>query len=239
MKCLILAGGFGTRLQPLIKDKPKPLLMVNKKPVITHLVDKIPEGMEIMVCTNKRFEADFIKWQSSLNRSVALCVEDALAEEEKLGAIGAVEFWVRKRNIQESLLIIAGDNCFEFSLQDFINTYDGENPLVAVRDVGDKEKAKQHGVIKLRRNRILEFCEKPAQPQSSIIAIACYILPATVLEYLPRYCSQKQDNLGDFIAYLVNKREIHAFVFSGAWFDIGSTDSYLEAQKDVGGEKQG
>lgn len=233
MRCLILAGGFGTRLHPFIKDKPKPLLMVDKKPVITHIVEKVPQGMEITVSTNKRFEADFIKWQKSLNRSIELFVEDALTEEEKLGAIASVEFLVRRKNIQEDLLTIAGDNYFDFSLHDFINTYDGKNPLVAVRDIGDKEKAKQHGVVELRRNRIVKFWEKPAQPQSSIIAIACYILPATVLEHLSQYCSQKRDNLGGFIAYLTSKSDIHAFVFPGSWLDMGSIDSYLEAQKEV------
>ena len=62
--------------------------MVNKKPVITHIVEKVPQRMEIIVSTNKRFETDFIKWQSSLNRSIELFVEDALTEEEKLRAIG-------------------------------------------------------------------------------------------------------------------------------------------------------
>jgi len=85
MRCLILAGGFGTRLHPFIKDKPKPLLVVDKKPVITHIVEKVPQSMEIIVSTNKRFEADFIKWQNSLNRSIELFVEDALREEEETG----------------------------------------------------------------------------------------------------------------------------------------------------------
>ncbi|MBL7119369.1 MAG: nucleotidyltransferase family protein [Dehalococcoidia bacterium] len=236
MRCLILAGGFATRLRPFNKDKPKPLLMVNKKPVITHIVEKVPQRMEITVSTNKRFEADFIKWQSSLNRSVELFVEDALTEEEKLGAIGSVEFLVRRRNIQEDLLIVAGDNYFDFSLHDFIDAYDGKNPLVAVRDIGDRDKAKQHGVVELRRNRVVRFWEKPAQPQFCTIAIACYILPATVLEHLSQYCSQKRDNLGDFIAYLVNKRDVYAFVFSGSWIDMGSVDLYLEAQKEVEGK---
>jgi glucose-1-phosphate thymidylyltransferase len=236
MRCLILAGGFGTRLHPLIKDKPKPLLAVDKKPVITHIVERVPQSMEIIVSTNKRFEADFMKWQNSLNRSIELFVEDALREEEKLGAIASVEFLVRRKDIQDDLLIIAGDNYFNFSLHDFINTYDGKNPLVAVRDIGDKEKAKQHGVVELRANRIVKFWEKPAQPQSSIIAIACYILPAPVLKHLSQYCTQKRDNLGGFIAYLTSKSDIHAFVFPGPWLDMGSIDSYLEAQKEVAGK---
>lgn len=172
MRCLILAGGFATRLRRFNEDKPKPLLMVNKEPTITHIVEKVPQRMEITVSTNKRFEADFMEWQSSLNRSVELFVEDALTEEEKLGAIGSVEFLVRSKNIQEDLLIIAGDNYFDFSLDDFINAYDGKSPLVAVRDAGDKDKAKQHGVVELRGNRIVRFWEKPSQPQSSTIATA-------------------------------------------------------------------
>ncbi|MFC1925253.1 sugar phosphate nucleotidyltransferase [Chloroflexota bacterium] len=233
MKCLILAGGFGTRLPSFIKDTPKPLFEVDKKHVITHIVEKVPQSIEIIVSTNKRFEADFIEWQSSLNRSIELFIEDAMTEQEKLGAVSSVELLVRKKGIQDDLLVIAGDNYFDFSLHDFIDAYDGKDPLVAVCDIGDKEKAKQHGVVELQGNRIVKFWEKPDQPQSTSIAIACYILPATAPGHLSQYCTQKRDNLGSFIAYLMSKSDIHAYIITGTWLDMGSIDSYLEAQKVV------
>jgi glucose-1-phosphate thymidylyltransferase len=233
MRCLVLAGGFGTRLHLLAKDKPKPLLVVDGRPVITQIVEKVPRGMDIVVSTNRRFETYFAKWQSTLGRAVDLFVEDALTEEEKLGAIGSVNFLVRERNIQEDLLVIAGDNHFGFSLHDFLNAYDGMNPLVAVCDIGNKDKARQFGVVEMLGNRIVALWEKPGRPVSSMIATACYILPATVFEHLGHYCTQKRDNLGGFIGYLLDKSNVQAYLFDGPWLDVGSPDPYPEKAREV------
>jgi glucose-1-phosphate thymidylyltransferase len=233
MKCLILAGGFANRMNGVVKNKPKPLLMFHGKPAISHIIERVPEGIEITVSTNKRFEVDFINWKDSLDRNIELFVEDARTEEEKLGAIKSIEFLINKKNIQEDLLVLAGDNYFRFSLHDFINTYDGINPLVAVCDIGDRQKAQRYGVVELQRNRIVSFCEKPEQPKSTIVAIACYILPATSFGSLSQYCNWERDNLGGFIAYLLNDRCVNAFEFTEPWIDIGHPESYLELQKEV------
>lgn len=223
MKCLILAGGFGTRLYPLAINKAKALLVFKGKPLLTHLVDKIPDDVDILVSTNRQFEADFHRWQKSTNRQAEICVEDAWTEEQKRGAVSSVSFWVNSKNITEDLLVIAGDNYFEFNLAEFIAAYRGKNVLVAVHNIGDRSKASQFGVVTLRRNRIVEFAEKPANPKSSLIATAIYLLPPRIFPFLSQYCSEeRRDNLGSFIAYLVDKDEVHAYTFGELWFDIGS-----------------
>ena len=58
MRCLILASGFGTQLYPLTPNKPKPLLDYEGKPLLTHLVAKIPETVDSSISTNRKFEAD-------------------------------------------------------------------------------------------------------------------------------------------------------------------------------------
>jgi glucose-1-phosphate thymidylyltransferase len=223
MKCLILAAGFGTRLYPLTVTKAKPLLEYKGKPLLTHIVDKIPQGMEILVSCNRKFEADFYQWQKGIDRQVEICIEDVWTEEQKKGAVGSLNFWIHSKNIAEDLLFIGGDNYFEFDLSKFIAAYDGKNALVAVYDIGDKNKATQFGVIRAVQNKIIEFEEKPAKPSSSLIATAIYILPPRLFPLLSRYCSEgKRDNLGAFIAYLVDKDEVHAYTFTELWLDIGS-----------------
>ena len=223
MKCLILAGGFGTRLYPLTVDRAKPLLEYKGKPIISHIVDKIPHNMEIMVNTNKKFEADFRKWQRSAGRRVEILVEETLSEDQKLGAVGSLCFWIENKRIVEDLLVIAGDNYFEFDLAKFIVSYDGMHALIAICDIGDKGKACQFGVVKLDGRRIVEFQEKPACPKSSLVATACYIFPPRVFPLLHQYCQQgKRDNLGNFIASLIGQEEVHAYAFTEHWIDIGS-----------------
>ena len=227
MKCLILAGGFGTRLYPLTITKAKSLLEYKGKPVLTHIVDKVPQGIDILVSTNRKFEADFHSWQSSIYRQVEICVENASTEEQKAGAVSSLKYWVDRKNITEDLLVIAGDNYFEFALSQFIAAYNGKDTIVAVYDIGDKSKASQFGAVSLYQNRIVEFIEKPAYPASSLIATAIYILPQRVFPILAKYCAEeKKDSLGSFISYLVNTDEVHASVFAESWLDVGSGAGY-------------
>jgi Nucleoside-diphosphate-sugar pyrophosphorylase involved in lipopolysaccharide biosynthesis/translation initiation factor 2B, gamma/epsilon subunits (eIF-2Bgamma/eIF-2Bepsilon) len=228
MKCLILAGGFGTRLYPLTLDRAKALLEYKGKPIISHIVEKVPQNIAIMVNTNKKFEADFHQWKQTVNRKVEILVEEVLLEDQKLGAVGSLNFWIENKQITEDLLVIAGDNYFEFDLAQFIASYDGKHTLVAIYDIGDKDKASQFGVVQLDGHRIAGFQEKPAKPKSSLVATACYILPPRIFPLLHQYCQQgKKDNLGSFIAYLIDRDEVHAYTFTEPWVDIGSVGNLI------------
>lgn len=229
MKCLILAGGFATRLYPLTISRAKALLEYKGKPIINHIVDNIPPNIDIMVSVNKKFESDFSLWQQGLDREVEILIEGALSEGQKLGAISSLSYWIESRSIGEDLLAIAGDNYFEFDLAQFIARYDNKHTLVAVYDIGDKDKASQFGVVQLEGHRIAEFQEKPASPESSLVATACYIFPRRIFPLLHQYCQQgKRDNLGSFIAYLIDRDEVHAYTFTEPWLDIGGIDNYIK-----------
>lgn len=174
MKNLILASGFGTRLYPLTITKSKVLLPFKGKPVISHVVDRIPQGIDILVNINKKFEADFRHWQNTIN---------------------------------------------------------GNNVSVAVYDIGDKSKATEFGVVRLEGDRIVEFDEKPVVPESSLVATACRIVPPRIFPILSEFCSEgKRDNLGNFIACLVDMDEVYAYTFTELWLDIGSIDTYSSMQ---------
>jgi len=223
MKCLILAGGFGTRLYPLTVSKAKALFDYQGKPLLSHLIEMAPRDMDILVSINKRFEADFQKWQQGTDRQVEFCLEETHNNEQKKGAVSALNLWINEKGINEDLLVIAGDNHFSFDLSHFIAAYNGKNTLVAVHDIGDRDKASHFGVVRLKGNKIAEIKEKPAAPGTSLVSTACYILPTRVFSYLNQYCSEgRRDNLGNFISYLVANDEVHAYVFKEKWFDIGT-----------------
>jgi glucose-1-phosphate thymidylyltransferase len=223
MRCLILAGGFGTRLYPLTIYKAKALLEYKGQPLLSHILDRVPGNIDILVSCNRKFEADFCRWQKSVARQVELCVEHVWTHEQKKGAVGSLEFWVSSQDISEDLLIIAGDNYFEFSLAEFISAYNGKNVLVAVYNIGDISKASRFGVVSLDGNRVVELQEKPAQPRSSLVSTGIYVFPPRIFPLLSRYCAEgKKDNLGSFIAYLMEKDEVHARIFTETWRDIGS-----------------
>lgn len=83
MKALILAGGYATRLMPVTKHIPKPLLPVNGKPIINHIieeVDKLDSVDEIIISTNKKFENHFNFWKRGIktNKPLDIVVELSL-----------------------------------------------------------------------------------------------------------------------------------------------------------------
>jgi glucose-1-phosphate thymidylyltransferase len=226
MKCLILAGGFGTRLYPLIANKSKALLEYKGKPLLSHLVDKVPRNIDVLVSTNLKYEADFRRWQQGIDREIDLCIEAIWSEKQKKGAVSSLNFWVNTKNISQDLLVLAGDNYFEFDLSQFIAAYDGKTTLVAVHDIGDRSRAGQFGVVRLDGDRLSGLEEKPTKPASSLIATACYIFPPSVFPILGQYCSGgKRDNLGSFISHLIETDRVHGYLFSEPWFDIGSNYS--------------
>ena len=172
MKCLVLAGGFGTRLS--LNNRAKALLEYKDKPLLTHIVEKLPEGIPILISINRRFESDFYQWQEKhRDRGIEILVESARSEEEKLGAVSALNFWIGQKGVTEDLMVIGGDNYFGFNLSEFITAYDGKNPLVAVYDIREISRASQFGVVRLDGNRIVELQEKPTTPKSGLVSTAC------------------------------------------------------------------
>ncbi len=232
MKVLILAGGFATRLWPLSEEQAKPLLFVGQKPLISHIVEKIPEDMEIIVSTNKKFEGAFKEWRGIYpERNIRIFIEDSQNEGQKLGAVGAINYAIENRPINEDLLIIAGDNLFDFEIADFLAQYQGK-PIIAAYDIGDLQKAKRFGVLEVKNGRLVNFVEKPEAPPSSLVSTLCYIFPPDIFPDIKELTQQKRDNAGELIEYLLSLgKEVQVYKFEGKWFDIGSFEAYLEAHK--------
>lgn len=238
MKVIILAGGYAKRLWPLTKNKPKQLLSVGGRPMIEYIMEKIETQEEIdkiIISTNKKFEKSFKKWmiEYKSTKDISLVIEPTLSQENKLGSVGALGYLIEEKNIDKELMVIGGDNLFEFDLKDLINYYrkkDGD--IVALYDLKSIQKARNYGVAKIDKEmRIIDFVEKPENPPSTLVSTACYILSPegvrSILTYLDK--GENPDAIGFFIKWLIKRERVFGFVFSGRWFDIGSLESLKEA----------
>ena len=126
MKALILAAGYATRLYPLTKEYPKPLLAVGRRPIIDYIIDKLEkiESIdEIIIVTNSKFISIFKRWKAALKTKKELTLVDDKSQNhaDRRGAIGDLNFVVHKKRIEEDLLVIGGDNLFEGELKDFLS----------------------------------------------------------------------------------------------------------------------
>lgn len=240
MKAVILAGGFAKRMWPLTKDMPKHLLPVAGRPMLDYVIAKLEvlSAVEkLYVSTNAKFIDKFEEFLNKRNtrKDIALFIEDSHSEKEKLGSVGALGYMIRKCGIDDELLVIGGDNIFDFDLADFFNYFQlkGTN-AVALYDLKSKAKARLFGVVDLSPDgKIINFQEKPREPQSTIVSTACYAFTRKGVRNILRYLSEGNDpdKMGHFVEWLCRNDEVYGFVFDGIWFDIGSFESYNKANE--------
>lgn len=239
MKALILAAGYGLRLKPLTNSTPKPLLEIAGKPVLEHLLEKLKkakEVQEILIVTNHRFYDSFRIWLNhyTSSQTIRLIDDGTLSNDDRLGAVGDINFVLREEDLNDDLLVIAGDNLFGFSLPAFIDFFRSRGKTtVAFHDLKNLEKVrKKFGVGTLEGSKLLTFEEKPVQPKSSLASTACYLFSRDDLKHIEKSITLgKADNPGDLVKYLLKESEVHGFVFNQQWFDIGSPESLEEARK--------
>ena len=241
MKALILAAGYATRIYPLTKQYPKPLLTVKGKPIINYIIDKlksVSEVNEIYIVTNSKFILNFRKWAKSIKCLKKITLVDDLTKNNKdrLGAIGDMNFVIKKLKIKDDLLVIGGDNLFNGSLKGFLD-FSGKNSLAAsigLYKLKQKKDACRYGVVKLdNRKKVINFQEKPEKPESNIVAMCLYYIPKNYLDLIDEYVrtkNKKVDATGSYISWLKEKRDVYGYVFSGWWFDIGDYKYLNEAK---------
>ncbi len=230
MNVIILAAGYATRLYPLTLDTPKPLLKVGGKAILEHILDKVEEVKtvsEVFVITNDKFYSHFMDWKKSYGGALAVSVlnDETLSNEDRLGAVGDIDFVLQTQKIDDDVLVIAGDNLFGFSLKRFVDFFRLEkSSVVALRDLEDVEKVrKTFGVALLDGTRIVDFEEKPVVPKSTLASTACYLFSRGDLQMIPQLRREgKADNSGDLVTWLVNHSCVRGFVFSEHWFDVGT-----------------
>ncbi|WP_435073499.1 sugar phosphate nucleotidyltransferase [Halorubrum sp. HHNYT27] len=236
MKAVVLAGGYATRLWPITEHRPKMFLPIGKNTVIDEIFEDFEADDrvdEVFVSTNERFADTFEEYLAdSPFQKPTLSVEETVEEDEKFGVVGALEQLVDREGVDDDLIVVAGDNLISFDLGEFADFFEAKGtPTLAAYDVEDRERAKSYGLVELDGDEVVNFQEKPDDPKSTLVSIACYAFPAETLPDLSTYLSDgnNPDEPGWFLQWLQGRGPVHAFTFDGAWFDIGTADSYLDA----------
>ncbi len=234
MEAVVLAGGFATRLWPITRYRPKMLLPVGETTVIDRLLTDLEDDDRvetIYLSTNEAFADVFREHidEQGYEKTV-LSVEDTSDEDEKFGVVGALAQLVEREDVDDDLFVIGGDNLIGFDPSEFLDYFEEKGTAaLAAYDVGSREKAKSYGLVELEDERVVDFQEKPDDPKSTLVSIACYAFPADSVrfgEYLTG--DNNPDEPGWFIDWLQEREDVHAFTFEDIWFDIGTPESYLE-----------
>jgi glucose-1-phosphate thymidylyltransferase len=246
MKCVILCAGYAVRLYPLTRDKPKPLLPVGGRPLLERILDRIlpvPEIERICIVSNHRFVPHFWHWlrdyQAAQAPRAAIDIFDdmTVSNEDRLGAIGDIQFVIQHARIDDDLLVVAGDNLLMFDVGEFVAYGKQKGLAIAVKDVKSRELAKLYGVVTLDRDgQLRDFEEKPPAPASTLISIGLYYFAREHVPLLKQYLDEghNKDQPGNYIQWLHQQKPTYGFTIKGQWFDIGNIDSYNKANEAFG-----
>lgn len=235
MICCILAAGYATRLYPLTKNFPKPLLAVNGKPIIDWLVDDVDAACGVrgfIVVTNHRYIGHFEKWarEKRLSAPLKLIDDGTLSNETRLGAVRDVQLAIDILKTPDDLLVLAGDNVLDFSLSKFAKFArdKGASAIMRYRE-GDVNKLRKCGVMTVDSDELItRMEEKPENPFSNWCAPPFYVYHKNDLRFVKEAIENgcNTDAPGSFMAYLAGKTRVYAMEMPGKRYDIGDIKSY-------------
>jgi glucose-1-phosphate thymidylyltransferase len=208
--------------------------------MVDWILDKIREAEidDVHLVTNARFAGAFEQWAAGTG--VIVHDDGTTTNETRLGAIGDIQFVQANADIDDDLLVVAGDNLFEYSLEDYIESWRERSgaSAVAVYDVGDLELAKQYGIVTLDDDdRVVGFVEKPAEPPTTLCATAMYLYAREHARLVDSYleAGNPPDQPGHYIAWLHRREPVYGYRATGGWFDIGDAAQLLEADNRLRG----
>ena len=229
-KAVILAGGKGTRLYPVTKEIPKPLLPVNRKPIINYLADLFySQGIkDIAVLISKDFREEFDWWQKRYYPKNKI----KLVEETRpLGTFGGLCFlkdWLFPPLSGQArpFFMTNGDELKRIDLKKMSEFHQKlKTPAtIALVEVADPH---HYGVVVCKNGKVEEFLEKPKNPSSKYINSGLYLFSPEIFNYHPgpKFLMIEKD----IFPKLAKENKLAGFKFQGKWTDCGTFKRYSEA----------
>ena len=261
MKNIVIAAGYATRLYPLTQNFPKPLLKIGKRTILDRMLDDLDNIQDIdshIIVSNHKFAPIFQEWakkrmEEGEHRKTITIIDDGTSTNEtRLGAVRDLLLAINTiENTQQTMvnaqwstvnnkwpddiMVVAADNILNFSFQGFVDFFKAKNSSVIMcHHEPELKKMQRTGVIAVDENmKVLEMQEKPEKPVSNWAVPPFYIYKKEDLPLI-RDCMNHGcgfDAPGNLAHYLVDVTTIHAWQMPGTRYDIGSLDSYEEAQR--------
>ena len=222
MKAVLLVGGTGTRLRPLTYRIPKPLVPVLGKPLMIHVIDKLPKEVDeiiIPVSYKKDMMEDYLS-KHHPRRKVTL-----VDEPTALGTGGAVK--AVEKLIDGPFLVINGDSIWSLDVGKFIEFHRRKKAFATI-SLWPVEDITGYGVADLDdEQRIRRFQEKPNKEEafSNLINAGVYGLEREVLGHIGKgFVSMERE-----VFPRILDRGMYGYRFDGYWVDCGKRESLLEA----------
>lgn len=232
MKAVVMAGGFGTRIQPLTHSKPKPMLPIINRPMMQHTMIQLRDlGISefiILLYFKPEIIQNYFKDGSEFGIKITYVVPD-----DDYGTAGAVKL-AQEYIGDENFIVISGDLVTDFDFQKIFEFHKQKKAKLSI-GLTPVENPLQFGVVIANEENIIEkFLEKPSWGEvfSDTINTGIYIIEPEILEYIPR--GENFDFAKDLFPLLMKKGvDLMGYNLEGYWRDVGNPESYREVYDDI------
>lgn len=225
-KALIAAGGFGTRMNELTRNVPKPMLPLQGKPILEYSINLCVRHGIRDIAISVLYLSNVIK--SHFGNGEKFGVNLSYIEEpEPLGTAGALR--LAKHLFDEPFMMCNADELKDINLDSMFRHHLFSNAAATIALTKVKDTS-QYGVAELNGDRIVKFVEKPAlgEAPSNFINAGLYILDPNVIDYIPKGYAMIEKEV---FPNLAAEGKLYGYKFSGQWFDTGTKERYLLAEK--------
>nr|ABQ76017.1 glucose-1-phosphate thymidylyltransferase [uncultured haloarchaeon] len=237
MQAVVLAAGEGTRLRPLTEDKPKGMVTVADKPILTHCFERLIDlgADELYVVVGYRKEA-IIEHYGDEFADVPITYAHQREQTGLAHALLTVE-----EHIDDDFMLMLGDNIFEANLHDVINRQheDRADAAFLVEEV-PWEEASRYGVCDTNKyGEIVEVVEKPDEPPSNLVMTGFYTFTPAIFHacHLVQPSGRGEYEISDAIDLLLQSgRTIDAIRMNGWRVDVGYPEDRDRAESRLQGE---
>ena len=227
-EAIILAGGFGTRLQGVVKDLPKPMAPVNDRPFLTYILDYLIEYQYNKVILSVGYLHE--KIEEYFGNQYKTLEIDYAVESEPLGTGGGILFAMSKC-VTDNVLVINGDTMFKVDLDAFERFHREKEGLLSIvlREVEDV--SRYGSVVIGNDNLIALFAEKMASSGRGFINGGVYLINQKLFEKYPQ--PQKFSFEKDLMTKFYTQELFYAMPSDGYFIDIGIPEDYARAQEEL------
>ncbi len=223
MDTIILAGGKGTRLQEVVSDVPKPLAPINNKPFLDLIIEKLLKDKKISkIILSVGYKKELIISYYKKNNIIFS------EENSPLGTGGAVKKAFSLTSTKE-ILVLNGDTLVAFSISDFLHFHKKKSSDITILYKNEKN-IDRYGCLNINKHsqKIISFNEKTKRSEGNINAGA-YIFNKNIFNdfKIPSVFSLEVD----FFPKIIEQKNIYGFQVHSSFLDIGTKQSYFQAQK--------
>lgn len=228
MEVIVLAGGFGTRLQSVVKDVPKPMADINGKPFLEYILEYLLNYGITKTILSVGYKKEIIEnYFGNSYKAIDIVYSK---EDEPLGTGGAIKKALTFCK-SENVLVLNGDTFFEINLQTLIQEHKKADADVTI-SLKKMYNFDRYGKVILEKNRVISFAEKEFS-SSGLINGGVYIIRKDIFDIYEKKFSFEQE----FLEKKLSMLSICAYIDKGYFIDIGIPKDYEKAIYDFGDKK--